>query len=72
MKKDWVEEVSEKKWWLFLIQSQLHDHVLGGAGTVYCRLLVSLSTARVNLVVYLGYSTGIVHRVVREVVLIYM
>ena len=54
MKKDWVEEVSEKKWWLFLIQSQLYDHVLGGAGTVYCRLLVSLSTARVNLVVYLG------------------
>ena len=47
MKKDWVEEVGEKK--MATVFSYSYDRI-GGAG----RLLVSLSPVNVNLVVYLG------------------
>ena len=61
MKKDWVEEVGEKQ-----MAAVFHtvDGRVGEAG----RLLVCLSIVNVNLVVYLGYSMGVVYRVVHGVV----
>ena len=58
MKKDWFKEVGEKKMAAFL-----HSCNLGG-GAASC---VSFPINK-NLVVYLGLSVGVVHRVICGVV----